>query len=234
MAGRVVSVSDSDFRSQVLLSKEPVLVAFRAAWCVPSQQLAPVVDVIAEKYNGRVRVAAVEVGPKTERLCRAYKVDRLPVMMLFKDGEAKDVIGGATDAGNIAGMLDAQLKPVIDLSELNFDREVLRGPRPVLVHFWAAWCRQSLEMDEVIQQVAKKFEGRAKVARLEMRPDTMRLFARHDVARVPTTAVFQEGVIRDRILGAMTGGTKVGAVATSCVGLTSFDNITQMLERFTM
>ncbi|HQZ38073.1 MAG TPA: thioredoxin domain-containing protein [Vicinamibacterales bacterium] len=234
MAGQVVSVSDTDFRSQVLLSKQPVLVAFRAGWCVPSQQLAPIVDVIADKYKGRVRVATVEVGPKTERLCRAYKVDRLPVMMVFKDGEPKDVIGGATDASNITGMLEMQLKPVVELSELNFNREVLRGSHPVLVHFWAAWCRQSLEMEQVIHDVAVKFQGRAKVARLEMRPDTMRLFARYDVARVPTTVVFQDGVVRDQILGAMTGGTKTGEVATSCVGLTSVDNIGQMLERFAL
>ena len=165
---------------------------------------------IADKYKGRVRVATVEVGPKSERLCRAYKVDRLPVMMVFKDGEPKDVIGGATDASNITGMLEMQLKPVVELSELNFNREVLRGSHPVLVHFWAAWCRQSLEMEQVIHDVAVKFQGRAKVARLEMRPDTMRLFARYDVARVPTTVVFQDGVVRDQILGAMTGGTQLG------------------------
>ena len=226
-----VSVSDADFRTQVLLSKEPVLVAFRAGWCVPSQQLAPVVDGIAEKYRGKLRVATVEVGPKTERLCRTYGVERLPVMMLFKDGEAADTVGGAIEAATITSMLDAQLKPVVDLSELNFEREVVGSKVPVLVHFWAAWCRQSLDMGPIVEDLATKFQGRAKVARLEMRPDTMRLFGRYDVSRVPTTVVFHQGRPQDRILGAMTGGTKTGAVATSCVGLTSLDNLGQMLER---
>ena len=226
-----VSVSDADFRTQVLLSKEPVLVAFRAGWCVPSQQLAPVVDGIAEKYRGKLRVATVEVGPKTERLCRTYGVERLPVMMLFKDGEAADTVGGAIEVATITSMLDAQLKPVVDLSELNFEREVVGSKVPVLVHFWAAWCRQSLDMGPIVEDLATKFQGRAKVARLEMRPDTMRLFGRYDVSRVPTTVVFHQGRPQDRILGAMTGGTKTGAVATSCVGLTSLDNLGQMLER---
>jgi len=232
MAANTVSVSDADFRAQVLLSKEPVLVAFRAGWCVPSQQLASVVDGIAEKYNGRLRVATVEVGPKTERLCRSYGVERLPVVMLFKDGEPKDAIGGATQAATIVSMLDSQLKPVIELSELNFEREVVRSSLPVLIHFWAAWCRQSLDMGPIVEDLAKKFRGRARVARLEMRPDTMRLFGQYDVSRVPTTVVFHQGRPQDRILGAMTGGTKTDAVQTSCVGLTSIDNLGQMLERF--
>ena len=109
-----------------------------AGWCVPSQQLAPVVDGIAEKYRGKLRVATVEVGPKTERLCRTYGVERLPVVMLFKDGEAKDTVGGAIEAATITSMLDTQLKPVVNLSELNFEREVVGSKVPVLVHFWAA------------------------------------------------------------------------------------------------
>ncbi len=234
MAEKISSVSDSDFRTQVLLSEEPVLVAFRAGWCVPSQDLAPVIDGLAAKYRGRARVVAVDVGPATEKLCRAYKVSRLPVVMVFKGGEPRDFIGGFTDEANIVEMLETQLKPVVDLSEHNFEREVLKSDVPVLVHFWAAACKPSLEMEEVINTLAAKYRGRAKVARLEMRPDTARLFAACNVRRVPTTAVFLNGEIQDQIFGAMTGGTKRGGVATSCVGLTSVDNVGQMLERFAM
>lgn len=232
MPGAVVAVSDTDFRKRVLQSAEPVLVAFRASWCVPSQQGMAVIDRIAQKYQGRVRVAAIDAGPKTERLCRAFNVTRFPVVMVFKDGEAIDFIGGDTDEAAIAGMLDTHLKPVLDLSEFNFEREVLKARRPVLVHFWAAWCRQSLEMDEVVNELATKYKGKATIARLEMRPDTARLCASLGVTRVPTTAVFQDGKIQDQIFGAMKGGTKIDAVRTSCVGLTSLDNLGEMLGRF--
>lgn len=234
MAGNVLPVSHSDFRAQVLHSPQPVLVVFRASWCMPSQQLVPVVDKIADTYRGRARVVSVDVDSPSDRLCRAYDVNRLPVAMLFKDGEPKDQIGGFTDAAAINEMIDTHLKPVIDLSELNFDREVLKARVPVLVHFWAAWCKQSLEMEQVIHEVAEKFADRAKVARLEMRADTMRLFGVCGVNRVPTTAVFRNGRIEDRILGAMRGGTKTDVVHTSCVGLTSVDNLSQMLERHAM
>jgi hypothetical protein len=89
-------------------------------------------------------------------------------------------------------------------------------------------------MEEVINNLTTKFRGRAKVARLEMRPDTARLFGVYGVKRVPTTAVFHNGRIQDQIFGAMTGGTKTGGVQSSCVGLTSFDNLAEMLERFTI
>jgi thioredoxin-like negative regulator of GroEL len=232
MPGNVASITDSEFRAQVLRSTEPVLVAFRASWCMPSQQLAPIVDTIADKYRGRARVVAVDVDPRSDRLCRRYDVTRLPVLMVFKDGEPKDQIGGMTDADNVSDMLERQLDPVIDLSEFNFEREVLRSRLPVLVHFWAAFCRPSSEMEQVIRELAGKFHGRAKVARLEMRPDTARLFGVHGVNRVPTSVVFHHGRIEDRILGAMRGGTKTGTVQSSCVGLTTFDNLTEMLERF--
>jgi thioredoxin-like negative regulator of GroEL len=235
MTNSVLPITEAEFRAQVLRSPQPVLVAFRANWCVPSQQIASELETIANKFRGRVRVATVDVvDPQRDRLCRAYDVTRLPVVVLFKDGEPKDQIGGVTDAANIAEMVDAQLKPVIDLSEFNFEREVLRSRVPVLVHFWAAWCRPSLEMEQVINELAERFQERAKVARLEMRPDTARLFGACGVNRVPTTVVFRNGRIEDRILGAMTGGTKTDAVRTSCVGLTSSDNLAQMLERFAM
>lgn len=234
MTQQVVSVSDADFRRQILKSDEPVLVAFRANWCVPSQDLVPVVDAIAKKYTGRARVVSVEMGPSTQKLCSAYQVNRVPVVMVFKDGGPRDFIGGATDEATIVDMLEKQLKPVVDLSEGNFEMEVLKSDLPVLVHFWAPSCQSSLELNPDVDSLAAKFRGRAKVARLELRPDTARLCAFYNIKRLPTTVVFHKGEIQDRIFGAMTGGTKGGAVKTSCVGLTSFDNLAQMLEPFTV
>lgn len=231
MAGKTTSVSATAFSKEVLKSPQPVLVAFRAAWCVPSQQLIPVIDGLAEQYAGRVRVVSVELNANTEKIARSVGVTRLPVVVLFKDGQAVDSIGGATDEGNIRDMIESHTKPVIDLSEHNFGTEVLKSKVPVLVNFWAAWCKESLELTDIVETLAKSVQGKAKVARLEMRPDTMRLCAEYDVKRVPTTLVFNKGKVEDRILGALKGGTKVGARATSCVNLTSLDNFSQALTR---
>jgi thioredoxin-like negative regulator of GroEL len=74
--------------------------------------------------------------------------------------------------------------------------------------------------------------GRARVVRVEFGPETARLCARFGVERVPTTALFVDGQMVDQILGAMQGGTKVSDVRSSCVGLTSLENLTKMVERF--
>src|SRR5207237_723615 len=193
MAGRVAAVSSTAFPKEVLKSSQPVLVAFRAGWCVPSQQLVPVIDGLAEKYSDRVRVVSVEMNAQTEKLCRSFGVTRLPVVMLFKDGQPIDFIGGATDEKNIAEMIENQMKPVIELSEHNFETEVMKSRVPVIVNFWAAFCKPSLDLSETFEKLAKDFHGRAKVTRLEMRPDTARLYAVHNVKRVPTTIVFNKG-----------------------------------------
>ena len=209
MAVQVVSVTDVDFQKQVVLDRGLILAHFRAAWCSASRQLGPIVEDLAGKYKGRARVVAIEMGPETKRTFDAYNVTRVPVVMLFKDGEAKDVIGGVTDARNIAEMIEAQLKPVVDLSEHNWDAEVLRSKVPVLVNFWAAACRQSTLMDEVIKQLATKYQTRAKMARLEVRPDTTRLSALCGVKRLPTTMVFSKGKVQDQFFGAGTAGSGV-------------------------
>ena len=58
------------------------------------------------------------------------------------------------------------------------------------------------------------------------------MFAACKVRRIPTTVVFFNGQIQDQIFGALKGGTKTDVVASSCVGLTTVENISQMLERF--
>ncbi len=128
----------------------------------------------------------------------------------------------------------AQLRPIVEVGEHNFDAEVLKSRMPVLVHVDASWCAASQELKPVVESVAEKFRGRAKVARLEFGPATARLCAQYGIVRVPTLSLFQRGQIEDQILGAMTGGTKSEARATSCVGLSSTDNVSQMLERFAL
>jgi len=239
----VANVTDRGFTKQVLQHNGPVLVSFRASWCQPSLQLAPVIDEIASSYGGRVKVVNVDVESEQQpdggwalssKVCRRYNVTRLPVLMLFNEGRVKDFIGGATSREAIDEMLDAQLRPVIDVDEANFQVEVLDSRVPVLVHFHAAWCAASLELIETVDSVAQDFRGRAKVVRVEFGPATAALCARYGVRRVPTLALMQDGVVKDQILGAMKGGTKSETVRTSCVNLTSTENVAQMVQQFVL
>jgi thioredoxin 1 len=227
-------VADRDFGKRVLDSDKPVLVAFRASWCLPSQELAPIIDAVAKEFGKRVQCVAVDADRDTASIRRRHKVNRLPVTMLFDRGRCVDLIGGWTSKEAIVEMLERRLKPVLQVDEFTFDAEVMTSRMPVLVHFDAAWCQPSRALVPVVDQVAAKFEGRAKVVRVEFGPETARLCARFGVTRVPTLALFVDGQIEDQILGGMVGGTKAGGVTRSCVGLTSFDNIAQMLEPFVL
>jgi thioredoxin 1 len=156
------------------------------------------------------------------------------MMMVFREGRVADFMGGAASADNVIDMIDRQLRPVPDVNEFSFDAEVLRARVPVLVHVDAAWCAASRELAPAVETVAEEFRGRAKVVRLEYGPANARLCAQYGFARVPTLALFHQGRIEDQIFGQMEGGTKTEAVRTSCVGLTTEDNITQMLDRFVL
>lgn len=228
----IAAMTDRDFTKEVLQGTQPVLVACRASWCVPSQQLIPNFESIAKQYDGRVKVVAVDMDTDSEGIRKRFNVTRLPVTMLFHHGTLKDFIGGATSEESITQMIDKQLSPVMAVDELNFDREVIASRVPVVVHFTARWCSASLKLLPDVEALATRFQGRARVAQVEFGPETARLCARFNVVRVPTVALFVDGKVVDQVFGAMVGGTKTEAVRTSCVGLTSVDNLGQMLQRF--
>lgn len=225
------TVTHREFNDKVLRSAHPVLVACGARWCMPSQQLVPIIERVASQFEGRLAAVAVDVDQE-KAIARRFKVNRVPVTMLFSEGRLVDFIGGMTDEKNISEMVARRLEPVIEVSELNFDHEVLQSRHPALVFFGAASCRASQQLLPVIRDVGERFRGKAKVARVEFGPENAGLCARFGVIRVPTTALFVNGRLEDQILGAMVGGTKVGGVETSCVGLTALDNISEMLAPF--
>lgn len=229
----ITNVTDRDFGRQVLERDEPVVVAFRAGWCVPSVQLAPVVDELAANFEKRIKFVALEVDsdPKLNSICRRYNVTRLPMIMVFRNGRVADFVAGQASRENLVDMVDRQLRPLIDVDEFNFAAEVLMSPIPVLVHVDARWCEASRRLVPEIESAAKRLRGRAKVVRLEWGSNS-RLCAQYQFRRVPVIALFSDGRIQDQIYGAMEGGTKDDTRRASCVGLTTAENIDSMLDAF--
>lgn len=230
---RVATVNDRTFGEEVLQSKVPVVVAFRASWCAPSQDLIPVLDEVAAQFDGRVKTVAVEFE-RNSALCSRLGVTRVPVTMLISGGKTIDLIGGMTNKLNISQMVAKHLSPVKDVGAADFEREVAASAVPTLVLFHAAWCQPSQRLVPLLDEVGERFRDQAKVkvVRVEFGPETAQLCARYGVVRIPTIALFVKGKVEDQILGEMVGGTKVGRVQTSCVGLTSLANVSGMLERF--
>jgi thioredoxin 1 len=108
MSGKVVEVGDQNFDTEVLNSSVPVLVDFWAAWCAPCRMLAPAVEAVAEKYEGKAKVVKLNVD---EHMATAgkYNIRGIPTLLLFKDGVIKEQIVGNTSKDTISKMIDNHL-----------------------------------------------------------------------------------------------------------------------------
>lgn len=109
MSGKVGEVGDHNFEAEVLNSKVPVLVDFWAAWCAPCRMLAPVVEAIADKYEGKARVVKLNVD-ENGLTSGKYNIKGIPTLLLFKEGIIKEQIVGNTTKDTISKMIDNHLQ----------------------------------------------------------------------------------------------------------------------------
>jgi thioredoxin len=94
MAGLgVVEVSDANFDQEVLQSEQPVMVDFWAVWCGPCKAIAPIVDGVAAAYEGKLKVAKVNVDQNGATPSR-YGIRGIPALLFFKGGKVADQIVG--------------------------------------------------------------------------------------------------------------------------------------------
>jgi thioredoxin 1 len=107
----VNEVNDANFENEVLKSSQPVLVDFWAAWCGPCRALAPTVESVAEKYQGKAKVVKLNIDENGASRV-TYGIRGIPTLVLFRDGaEAERVVGMPANAKEfISEMLDRHLK----------------------------------------------------------------------------------------------------------------------------
>lgn len=91
---------------------------------------------------------------------------------------------------------------VKEIGDSNFESEVLRSEVPVLVDFWASWCRPCLMIAPHVEALADQYVGQAKVGKLNV-DDAQATAQRFGVMSIPTLILFKNGEVVDRIVGAV-------------------------------
>lgn len=101
-----VTITDDNFENEVINSDLPVLIDFWATWCGPCKIIAPVVEELAEEYNGKVKVGKLDVDSNQETSIK-FGVRSIPTLLIFNKGELQDTIIGAVPKAQIVQKLEA-------------------------------------------------------------------------------------------------------------------------------
>ena len=98
-------VTDDTFQTEVIDSDVPVLVDFWAEWCAPCKMIAPIVDALADEYDGKVKFAKMDVdtNPRTPM---SYGIRSIPTLLIFSGGSPVDQVVGAVPKAALKGCLE--------------------------------------------------------------------------------------------------------------------------------
>ena len=97
-----------NFEEEVLQSSIPVLVDFYADWCNPCKMMAPVVEKLAEEYEGKIKVGKCNVDENMQ-IAQRYRISGIPAFAVFKDGQRQDSFVGAMSAAELKTKVEQAL-----------------------------------------------------------------------------------------------------------------------------
>lgn len=108
MSEHIQYVTDANFEAEVLQSTNPVLVDYWAEWCGPCKMIAPILDEVAKEYDGKLKVAKLNIDENQETPAK-YGIRGIPTLMLFKGGNIEATKVGALSKSQLAAFIDSHL-----------------------------------------------------------------------------------------------------------------------------
>jgi thioredoxin 1 len=189
-----------------------------------NRALDEAVSKAAKQYAGQVLIVRVDAASSPQAL-REYGNLLTPALVtLSKDGGARNVKSqaGSISATEVQTHIDYLLgkgpapkqaapastngsasKPLV-VTDATFEREVVKSNLPVLVDFWAPWCGPCRSIAPVVEQMAQKYAGRAKIVKVNV-DDNPRIAQQFQILSIPTLMVFKNGTTFRRQVGANPG-----------------------------
>jgi thioredoxin 1 len=108
MSDKIVYLTDATFEAEVINSDQPVLVDYWAEWCGPCKMIAPILNEVAEMYEGKVKVAKLNIDENSETPPK-YGIRGIPTLMLFKGGNIEATKVGALSKSQLMAFIDSNL-----------------------------------------------------------------------------------------------------------------------------
>jgi len=108
VSDKIVYLTDDSFEEEVLQSEEAVLVDYWADWCGPCKMIAPVLEEIADEYEGKIKVAKLNIDENSGTPPK-YGIRGIPTLMLFKGGNVEATKVGALSKSQLTAFIDSNL-----------------------------------------------------------------------------------------------------------------------------
>jgi thioredoxin 1 len=108
MSKNMLTLTNTNFDAEVKNADNPLLVDFWAEWCGPCRMVAPVLEKLAEEYDGKLRIGKVNVDEQSG-LATRYGIQSIPTLLIFKGGKVVEQFIGATTRDVLARMIDKHL-----------------------------------------------------------------------------------------------------------------------------